>query len=77
MPPDCTSFLQPIDVGIGRPFKQNMFEKFHAWVSESYMEIVSRKGKPKKTFKNPISTQIVKWVIESYNALQPLNLKNS
>ena len=65
IPPGCTYLVQPIDVGIGKPFKDRVRSKWWQWMLEQ--------GADQATFLSPSREQGTKWVADSWDSI-PLEI---
>ena len=61
IPAGCTSLLQPIDVGIGKPFKDRVWLKWWDWMLDQ--------GADRSTFANVTCELASKWVADSWDEL--------
>ncbi len=57
IPDGATYLLQPIDISIGKPFKDEVRKYFSDWFDDHYKE-----GTKNDNIKNPLHTDIVSWV---------------
>ena len=57
LPPNCTSRLQPLDLGINKPFKDYYSEMWQDWF-EDLVNKHNNKGK----FESPSKELIVTWI---------------
>ncbi|KAL4512538.1 hypothetical protein ABPG72_020375 [Tetrahymena utriculariae] len=64
IPSGCTSLVQPLDVSLNKPFKNNMKLKFESW----FQEIGCKpQNKTKKGYIIPPSKQLMQnWIISSF-----------
>jgi hypothetical protein len=76
LPPETTSILQPIDVGIAKPFKDRIRHKFHDWVVNNFEQIIKPEGQRKKFFKNPSKMIFLEWIIASWSTISEDLVKN-
>ena len=58
IPTGCTYLCQPIDVGINKPLKNAMHEKWESWMVSG--GIVNRKAK------DPSRKQVADWLVDAY-----------
>ncbi|KAG7368834.1 DDE superfamily endonuclease [Nitzschia inconspicua] len=69
IPPGCTGLVQPIDVGVGKPFKDRVRQKWIEWMMRQDAEA------PVMT--NASRADCAAWVAESWRNLPQSILKNS
>jgi hypothetical protein len=70
IPGGCTGVCQPVDVGIGKPFKNCVT---HCW--EDWM--VEKGSLSKEKSKTPSREEVSKWVIKSISSIGPKIICNS
>ena len=75
-PPDCTALLQPVDVAVAKSLKASIKKKFLNHVTKNFQEIVTPKGRRKKTFKNPSKYEVIEWVMEGYKTLKKETIRS-
>lgn len=64
LPGGCTGLIQPIDVGIGKPFKNRMRYKWEEWMIEQYD---NDKGNTECVAPKDARKYIALWASESWN----------
>ena len=73
IPPNCTYKLQPLDVSINKPMKDELRGKFHVWyaseVEKQMKEVPVEKVKVDVSMSN-IKGRSTNWIISSWQALQ-------
>ena len=69
IPPGCTGVVQPIDVGIGKPFKDRVRTKWWDWMIDQ--------GAEAATLKSASRTQGCQWVAESWEEVTPDIVRNA
>lgn len=69
IPSGCTGLTQPIDVGVGKPFKNRMRNQWEDWMMDG--------GLDNPTTKPPSRLQVAQWVDASCDLLTTSILKNS
>ncbi|KAG7364577.1 DDE superfamily endonuclease [Nitzschia inconspicua] len=69
IPPGCTGLVQPIDVGVGKPFKDRVRQKWIEWMMQQDAEA------PVTT--NASRADCAAWVAERWRNLPQSILKNS
>jgi hypothetical protein len=69
IPPGCTSPVQPIDVGIGKPFKDRVRSNWWSWMLEQ--------GADCATFKSASREDGSKWVADSWDSISQEIIQNS
>ena len=69
IPGGCTSLCQPIDVGIGKPLKNRVRDKWENWMMEQ--------GAGTAVFKPPSRKELASWIVTSLESMSPEMVKNS
>ena len=69
IPGGCTSVAQPIDVGVGKPFKDRLREKWMDWAIELGEDIVD--------YPPPSRAQVVGWIDSSLAEITNESVRNS
>ena len=69
IPGECTSLVQPLDVGVNRPFKAILKSKWWDWVISQ--EITT------SVFKDPSRKNVAEWVDESWEGIGSDIIKNA
>jgi hypothetical protein len=69
VPPGCTCVTQPIDVGIGKPFKDRVRRKWWDWMMEQ--------GSEAATFQSASRELGCKWVAESWDEVTDQTVRNA
>lgn len=69
IPPGCTYLTQPIDVGIGKPFKDRIRSKWWEWMLSQ--------GADRSTFVSAGRELGTKWVAESWDSITPDIVRNA
>ena len=69
IPAGCTGLAQPVDVGIGKPFKNRVRRHWEDWMLEAGVAHASTKAPSRERF--------AQWCIDSLNALSTDIVKNS
>ena len=62
IPGGCTGLAQPIDVGIGKPFKNRVRHKWEDWMSDGAID--------EEVTKPPTRLQVVEWCCDSFRELE-------
>ena len=65
IPGGCTGNVQPLDVGINKPFKDRLRRKWWQWVVEG--------GANRSVFQNPGRAEVGNWIEQSWSAI-PVNI---
>lgn len=68
----CTSVLQPCDVGINKPFKHRLRERYMAWCVSKYQDL-----SPTQKLPVPYRQEIALWVSEVWESLEVGIVKNA
>ena len=73
IPPNCTDKLQPLDVSVNKPMKDELRRKFHLWYASEVEK--QMKEVPVEKVKVDVSMSSIKgrsasWIISSWQALQ-------
>lgn len=73
IPPNCTDKLQPLDVSVNKPMKDELRARFHTWyaseVEKQMKDLPAEKVKVDITMSN-IKGRSASWIISSWQALQ-------
>jgi hypothetical protein len=70
IPGGCTGVCQPVDVGIGKPFKDRVTRCWETWMVESG-------GLEEKKTKTPSRQELSEWVIQSLKSIGTTIVRNS
>ena len=79
LPGGCTGLIQPIDVGIGKPFKNRLCSKWEDWVVENF-DIDDSTGEITETERikpNSCRKLVAQWALESWNCISKEHVYNS
>ena len=65
IPGGCTGLVQPVDVGINKPFKSRLKEAWETWmiIEVGIHDLLT----------SPLREEVIDWVIKSFNALKVKN----
>lgn len=66
IPGGLTSQLQPLDVSVNKPFKQNFHEHWNKWMTEPHHDLT-----PTGRIKQPTIAQVCEWVKKSWDDVRP------
>ena len=69
IPGGMTSLLQPLDVGVNKPFKDNLRQYWNKWMLDGNHTFT-----PAGRIRKP---EICQWILESWNAISPDTNKRS
>jgi hypothetical protein len=69
IPGGCTTLCQPVDVGVNKPFKNRIREKWECWMIEE--------GIQRGTTRPPTRTDISNWTLAAMEALPTQIVKNA
>ena len=69
IPGGCTGLVQPIDVGIGKPLKNRVRQKWEDWMISQGISI--------SVLKPPSRELLTSWILESLKSLEPQLIRNS
>ena len=72
IPGGMTSLLQPLDVGVNKPFKDNLRQYWNKWMLDGNHTFT-----PAGRIRKPDLRQICQWILESWNAISPDTIKRS
>lgn len=72
-PPNTTSELQPMDLGINHPFKQSIRLEWEKWISEDVNTIRTLSGSRKVVDRNTF----INWVENAWAAISEDSMRNS
>lgn len=69
IPPGCTGLVQPIDVGIGKPFKERVKALWWEWMKDQ--------GANAATFVSASREQAIEWIADAWELVTPEIVKAS
>ena len=72
IPGGMTSLLQPLDVGVNKPFKDNLRQYWNKWMLDGNHTFT-----PAGRIRKPDLRQICQWILESWSAISPDIIKRS
>jgi len=67
VPSGCTFLLQPLDVGVNKPFKDRLRKRFDYWFKNEGSKDENKT--PAGYFKPPPSSKLVRWMVEEFDAI--------
>ena len=68
LPPNCTPFIQPLDVAVNRPFKAALKKSFHSWTVDNIGKVPQTKvGR----------NEIYKWSRDAWKDMSPETIQRS
>jgi hypothetical protein len=70
IPGGCTGVFQPVDVGIGKPFKNRVTHFWEDWM-------VEKGSLDEEKTKTPSREEVSEWVIKSIRSIGPTIIRNS
>jgi hypothetical protein len=75
LPPNCTAFLQPMDIGCNAPLKWFMEDRWTTWAVEKYQRARDVQGVFK--LEKPKRAQLSGWINDAWQALNGSVIVNS
>ena len=72
IPGGMTSLLQPFDVGVNKPLKDNLRQFWNKWMLDGNHTFT-----PAGSIRKPDLRQICQWILESWNVISPDTIKRS
>ena len=72
IPGGMTSLLQPLDVGVNKPFKDNLRQYWNEWMLAGNHTFT-----PAGRIRKPDLRQICQWILDSWNAISTDTIKRS
>ena len=72
IPGGMTSILQPLDVGVNKPFKDQLRQRWNKWMLDGEHSIT-----PAGRMKKPDLQLICKWILESWEVISPATIVQS
>lgn len=72
IPGSMTSILQPLDVGVNKPFKDQLRQRWNKWMLDGEHSFT-----PAGRMKKPGLQLICKWILESWEAISPATIVRS
>lgn len=72
IPGGCTGLCQPVDVGIGKPLKNRIRDKWEDWMHEQALQHGAEVAS-----KPPLRETLSQWIIDSLQSIDVSILKNS
>lgn len=70
IPGGMTSLLQPLDVGVNKPFKDNLRQYWNEWMLAGNHTFT-----PAGRIRKPDLRQICQWILDSWNAISTDTIK--
>ena len=68
IPGGCTGLVQPVDVGIGKPFKNRIRNRFEDWLGQQNLQ---------QACKPPSRQLMAQWIVEAADDLPEEIVKNA
>jgi len=72
IPGGMTSLLQPLDIGVNKPFKDNLRQYWNKWMLDGNHTFT-----PAGHICKPDLSQICQWILDSWNSISPDTIRRS
>ena len=72
IPGGMTSLLQPLDIGVNKPFKDNLRQYWNKWMLDGNHTFT-----PAGRIRKPDLHQICQWILDNWNSISPDTIKRS
>jgi hypothetical protein len=73
IPGGCTSYLQPLDVVVNKPFKDHFRKRYMAWMANDALHTFTPKG----NMRAAKAEEVAKWVKEAWSEIQTTTITKS
>lgn len=70
IPPTATGECQPLDVGVNKPFKDKLRQKWNEWIGQGHLT-------PKGNYKSAPTELLLQWIKQAWDEISPQTILNS